>query len=170
MEEATTILRTLKEERDAAYSRIGTLEHENRETQALLTLVEAKVEEMLTAAAPAKAAHSMPTVPPQRKADTPPVASSEHPKPEPVAVAPALRRVESPVAPIQQKAEAPPPPVERKAETPVVPVTPEPDVKAPSAEQTSDRAEQVAVAPGAEDKPVPKGFADLKERFRRPFP
>ena len=63
MEEATTILRTLREERDAAYTRIGTLEHENREIQALLTLVEAKVEEMLTAAAPARAAHNTPPVP-----------------------------------------------------------------------------------------------------------
>jgi hypothetical protein len=96
--------------------------------------------------------------------------SADQPKPEPAAVAPAPRRAESPAAPIQQKAEVPPPPAERKIEAPVVSARPEAQVRAPSAEQASDRVEHAAVAPAADDRPVPKGFADLKERFRRPFP
>jgi hypothetical protein len=170
MEEATTILRTLKEERDAAYTRIGALEHENRETHALLTLVEAKVEEMLTAAAPARAAHNAPPAPVQRRVDPTAMPSSDQPRQEPVAVAPAPRRVESPVAQVQQKAETPPPPAERRVETPVVPARPEAEIKATSTEAAPDRVEQVAAPPATEDKTVPKGFADLKERFRRPFP
>ena len=169
MEEATTILRTLKEERDAAYTRIGALEHENRETHALLTLVEAKVEEMLTAAAPARAAHNAPPAPVQRRADPPAMPSSDQPRPEPVAVALPPRKVESPVAPVQQKAEMPPP-AERRIETPVVSARPESEIKATSTEAAPDRVEQVAAAPATDDKTVPKGFADLKERFRRPFP
>jgi len=170
MEEATTVLRTLNEERDAAYTKIGTLEHENREIQALLTLVEAKVEEMLSTAAHAKAAHSTPALPPQRRVDMPAMPSTDQPKPDPVAVSPVARRAESPAAPIQHKAELPAPPAERKAEAPVVSARPEAEVRTLSAEQTPDRVEHGAVAPAADDKPVPKSFNDLKERFRRPFP
>lgn len=169
MEEVTTTLRTLKEERDAAYTRIGTLEHENREIHALMTLVEAKVEEMLSAAAPARAVHNTPPAPVQRRVDPPAVPSSDHPRQEPIAVAPLPRKVESPMAPVQQKAEMPPP-AERKIETPAVSARPEAEIKAPSTEAAPDGVEHVAAAPATEDKTVPKGFADLKERFRRPFP
>jgi hypothetical protein len=170
MEEVTTILGTLKAERDAAYTRIGALEHENRETQALLTLVEAKVEEMLAAAAPAKAAHNAPPAPVQRRIDPPAMPSSDQARQEPVAVASPPRRAESPAAPMQQKAEVPPLPAERRIETPVVSARPEAEIKAQSTEAAPDGVEHAAAAPATEDKTVPKGFADLKERFRRPFP
>lgn len=170
MEEVTTILRTLKEERDAAYTRIGALEHENRETHALLTLVEAKVEEMLTVAAPARAAHNAPPAPAQRRMDPPAMPSSDQPRQEPVGVASPPRRAEASAVPAQQKAEMPPPTAERRIETPVVSARPESEIKTPSTEAALERIEPVAASPATEDKTVPKGFADLKERFRRPFP
>ena len=146
MEEATTIVRTLKEERDAAFTRISTLEHDNREIQALLTLVEAKVEEMLSAGS--AATRTVGTVPP----------------------APTQRKAESPAAPVQQKVEMPVPPPERRPETPVASVRPEAEAKAPPADRAQDKGENVAIPRPIEEKVAPKGFTDLKERLRRPFP
>lgn len=160
MEEATTILRTLKEERDAAVTRIGTLEHENREVQALLTLVEAKVEEMLsTGSAATKTGPNAPPAAAQRKTEAQTAPSPDQPRSEPVAVASAQRRAEASPAPIQQK-----------VETPVASARPEAETKAPHTDQPQDKTEPVRAAQSAEEKAAPKGFTDLKERFRRPFP
>ncbi len=172
MEEATTILRTLKEERDAAFTRINTLEHDNREIHALLTLVEARVEEMLsTGSTTARTGLNVPPAPTQRRTESPAAPSSDQPRPEsPVAVASAQRRLEAPAAPVQQKAEMPAPPAERRLETPVVSARPEAETKAPSADRAQDKSENVTTAQTNEEKAAPRSFTDLKERFRRPFP
>jgi vacuolar-type H+-ATPase subunit D/Vma8 len=113
IEEATTLLRTLKEERDDAIVHLGSLEQENKELQALLTLVESKATEMLTIGS-----------------------FSQKTQPR-VTTASAQPRGEMTAAPIE-----------------------------------ANQAEAVAVASAdkTEDKGTPRNFADLKERFRRPFP
>ncbi len=123
IEEATTLLRTLKEERDDAIVHLGNLEQENKELQALLTLVESKATEMLTIGSFSQKTQSrVTTASAQPKAETSPTAQP---------------RAEITAAPIE-----------------------------------ANQAEAVAVASAdkTEDKGTPRNFADLKERFRRPFP
>jgi len=162
MEEATTILKTLKEERDAAFTRVSTLEHDNREIQALLTLVEAKVEEMLsTGATSTRTAQTVHPTPAQRRMEPAAAPPSDQPRLEPpVAVAAAQRKAEAPAVAAAQ----------RKVEAPVVSARPEAEAKAPPTEQVHDKNETVAVPQAIEEKTAPRSFTDLKERFRRPFP
>lgn len=161
MEEATTVLKTLKDERDTALARISTLEHENREIEALLTLVEAKVEEMLsTGSAVTKTGLNTPYAPAQRRTEAPAASSPDQPRSEPVAVAAAQRKAESPAMP-----------AERKTETPAASVKPEADTKATTGDRAQDKAEQAKASQSAEEKaPSKGGLTDLKDRFRRPFP
>ncbi len=136
IEEATTLLRTLKEERDDAIVHLGNLEQENKELQALLTLVESKATEMLTIGSFSQKTQSR------------------------VTTASAQRKTEPAVAavPAQPKAETSP--------------TAQPRAEITAAPIEANQAEAVAVASAdkTEDKGTPRNFADLKERFRRPFP
>jgi vacuolar-type H+-ATPase subunit D/Vma8 len=144
IEEATTLLRTLKGERDDAIVHLGSLEQENKELQALLTLVESKATEMLTIGSfSQKTQPRVTTASAQRKTEPA------------VAVASAQPKVEMPAVPAQPPAVAAQP----RAET--------------AAPIEANQAEAVAVASAdkTEDKNTPpRGFADLKDRFRRPFP
>ena len=137
IEEATTLLRTLKGERDDAIVHLGSLEQENKELQALLTLVESKATEMLTIGSfSQKAQPRVTTASAQRKTEPA------------VAVASAQPKVEMPAVAAQPRAET-------------------------AAPIEANQAEAVAVASAdkTEDKGTPpRGFADLKDRFRRPFP
>ena len=147
IEEATTLLRTLKEERDDAIVHLGSLEQENKELHALLTLVESKATEMLTIGSfSQKTQPRVTTASAQRKTEPAIAAASAQP------------RVQMPAVLAQPKAETSPI-AQPRAEVTAAPIE-------------ANQAEAVAVASAdkTDDKGTPRGFADLKERFRRPFP
>ena len=50
------------------------------------------------------------------------------------------------------------------------PSSPVAEAAAVPAEANQEQASAEPTAQKAEDKAAPRGFADLKERFRRPFP